>query len=242
MRAEGCPTDLELERALAGEAVPAASHLTGCTHCAPRVKWMREQGERFDAQVFPKLRDGVAEAASRPRFALSWPWRVGAVLVPVAAATLLFVFFPRAPPKDYVGLKGGPAPPSLEVYLGEGQVGRRIGNGERVRGGDGLRFVVSSPRRSVFLFTVDSTGRISRLYPGEGQGPAQLDGLLPNGAILDEVAGPERVFAVFPDRPLTFSQVEAAVAQAFGSGRSLRELDRLPLDVPQDSLLLEKVP
>jgi hypothetical protein len=239
-RAEGCPSDLELERALMGEAVPAAAHLTGCPHCAPRVEWMKQVGQCFATSVFPRLREGVAEAATRPRF--EWPWRLTAVLVPLAAAAVLFVVYPRTPGRDYVGDKGGPGSSTLEVYLGEGSQGRRIGNGERVHPGDGLRFVVSSAQPRGFLFTVDSTGRVSRLYPNEGLRPAPLDGLLPNGAILDDVPGPERVFAVFPTRAMEFPEVEAAVAAAFRGPQSLRDTDRLPLNVPQASVLLEKEP
>ena len=57
---------------------------------------------------------------------------------------------------------------------------------------------------------VDSTGQLSRLY-----GPVQAEGLLPGGAILDEVLGPERVFAIFPARPMTYAEIETAVAHAF---------------------------
>lgn len=234
-RAPGCPSDLDLEELLAGKANP---HADGCPLCAERLKAMRETGAHFEQVVFPRAKARVLDAAtaSRPRF--EWRW---ALLVPLAAALLVFAFFPRGPSPDYIGDKGGPQRPALEVYLGEGQQGRRLSSGASVHGGDGLRFVVSSRQRSVFLFTVDSTGRISRLYPTSGEAPAQLDGLLPNGAILDDVAGPERVFAVFPERAMTFSEIEAAVAAAFSGPESLRKLERLPLDSAQDSVLLEKV-
>ena len=237
-RAPGCPSDLELEEFLAGRANP---HVDGCALCAERLVAMRELGADFERVIFPRVRARVVEQAARPRFEWKWAWAGAA---PLAAAVLLFVFVfvPRTPPADYVGEKGGAYRPSLEVYVAEGQQGRRLSSGEQVHGGDGLRFVVSSRVRSVFLFTVDSTGKISRLYPTQGEAPAQLDGLLPNGAVLDDVAGPERVFAVFPDRPMQFSEVEAAVSSALRGAASLRDFERLSLDVPQDSVLLEKVP
>ncbi len=234
-RAPGCPSDLELEEFLAGRANP---HVDGCALCAERLRPMRELGAHFEQVVFPRARARVLDAATKPRF----PKLVFGLLAPLAAALLFFVFMPRGPRPDYIGDKGGPGRPTLEVYVGEGQQGRRLSNGSAVHGGDGLRFVVTSPQRSVFLFTVDSIGHVSRLYPTSGEAPAQLDGLLPNGAILDDVVGPERVFAVFPTGPMRFSEVEAAVASAFSGPESLRRVERLPLDASQDSVLLEKVP
>jgi hypothetical protein len=236
-RSAGCPSDLDLERALRGERIPATSHIETCPLCTPRLAAMRELGEHFTARVFPRLRERIT-----PKPAFSWAWLAPA-LVPVAAAALLFAFWPRPPPADYVGLKGGgPAPALLEVYVGEGREGRRLATGEQVHPGDGLRFVVTSPSATAFVFTVDATGRVSRLYPSDGPGPAQVDGLLPGGAILDDVTGPERVFAVYPRGAMTFSEVEAAVAAAYTGADQVRQLDRLPLDAPQQSVLLEKVP
>ena len=235
MRAAGCPTDLELERLLLGEALPCAEHARGCALCEARLVEMRALAERFNAMVFPRLRERIAPPARRP---LGWLWPA---LMPVAAVLAAVVLWPRGPAPDYVGLKGGRA--LLEVYVGEGKEGRRLATGAQVRPGDGLRFVVTSPTRSAFVFTVDATGRISRLYPAAGPGPAQVDGLLPGGAILDDVTGPERVFAVFPADELGFEQVEAAVRSAYAGGAdAVRQVDRLPLDALQQSVLLEKVP
>jgi hypothetical protein len=239
MRAEGCPNDLELEQVLLGESLRAAEHAQGCQKCAPRLAEMRALGDRFSASVYPKLREAVAEAAARPRFGpLRW---LVPVLVPVSVALVAFVAWPRHPPGDYVGLKGG-AGALLEVYVGEGNQGRQLASGARVHVGDGLRFVVVSPSQRAFVFTVDAMGGISRLYPTAGEAPAPVSGLLPGGAILDEVTGPERVFAVFPSSVVTFSQVEAAVTATYGTVEAVRGVERLPLEVPQQSVLLEKVP
>lgn len=240
MRPEGHPTDLELERALMGERVPAAAHLSGCEQCAPRVAWMKELGLEFDAHVYPRLKARVVDQAVTPP--RRW-WPYVAALVPAAAAALLFVLVPRGPGRDYVGVKGGNTG-TLEVYLGDGSTGRRLQPGDVVHPHDGLRFFVIAPAHDAFVFTVDATGRVSALYPEQGGAPVHADGLLPGGAVLDDVTGPERVFAVFPTRPMMFDDVQAAAAQAFAhpSAQTVREVERLPLDAPQQSLLLEKVP
>lgn len=243
MRPAGCPHDLELEQVLAGERIAAAEHAASCAHCAERLTAMRAAGEHFRTAVFPRLRDPVAAAASRPSWRLPW------LLVPVAAAAAVLAVWlvPRVgPPPDHVGIKGSadPAGPTFEVYVGEGSTGRRLAPGSAVRPGDGLRFVASSPQRTVFVFTVDARGAVSRLYPADGEAPAVATGLLPGGAVLDEVTGPERVFAVFPDRSLRFSDVEAAVKRGLGEPgpEAVRRLERVPLDVPQRTVLLEKEP
>ena len=81
--------------------------------------------------------------------------------------------------------------------------------------------------------------------PDANQGP--MLGLFitgPGGAVLDDVTGPERVFAVFPDRAARFSEIAAAVTQALGepSAAAVRRLEHLPVELPQQSVLLEKEP
>ena len=249
-RVAGCPADQVLEQLLAGEALAAErrGHVDTCAHCAARLEWMREVDRHFTSAVFPRTREAMVERVTAPRWRLPrlWVWLVPAAVV--AAALVLLVVSWRTPPPDYIGLKGGSGGEgTFEVYLGENGHGRRLAEGESVRPGDGLRFVVQAPSRAAFVLSVDSAGNVSRLYPSTGDAAGPAEGLLPGGAILDEVAGPERLFAVYPrseDPPLRFEDVEAAARRAFG-GRGpegVREVERLPLDVPQDTLLLEKVP
>ncbi len=244
-RLQGCPADLDLERLLAGEAAVRERwepHTSRCASCTGRLGWMREAGGRFTAQVFPATSEKVAERVARPR--RLWAW-LGAPAAVAAAAAAALLLVPTRPPEGYLGSKGhAAATPGLEVYVGEHGKGRRVFGGDIVHPGDGLRFVVQTPGQSVFLFTVDATGKVSRIYPSAGAGLVPPDGLLPGGAILDEVTGPERVFVVVAKGPITFEAIEAA-AQAAVQGRgadAVRRLDKLPLDVPQDSVLLEKVP
>ena len=244
-RVPGCPPDQLLEQVLAGEtlAVEQRTHVDGCVHCAARLEWMRSVDQHFTVSVFPRTREAMVERLTRPRFRLL-PWLVPAAAVAVAGLLVLFTW--RAPPPDYIGMKGSSGEGTFEVYLGENGRGRRLAQGEAVHPGDGLRFFVATTHTDVraFVLSIDSQGNVSRLYPPSGDAPGPAEGLLPGGAILDEVAGPERLFAVYPDRPLRFEDVEAAAKQAIaGRGaEGVRMVERLPLDVPQDSLLLEKVP
>ncbi|MBI3185149.1 MAG: hypothetical protein HYZ28_23685 [Myxococcales bacterium] len=242
-RLPGCPSDLELEELLAQESAArnCEGHTSSCQSCTERLAWMKTAGEHFTAFVFPRTRQAVSSAvAPKRRRWLAWVPALAAVGA-AAASMLLFV----GPPKDYLGQKGAAEPAgALEVYLGEGGKGRRLSEGDVVHPGDGLRFVIQAPGRTVFLFTVDGKGQISRIYPAEGKGPGPAGGLLPGGAILDEVTGPERIFAVYPEGPMSFEEVEAAARSAVaGKGPEVvRQLERLPLEARQESVLLEKVP
>jgi hypothetical protein len=234
---ERCPSDLQLELVLFGDASAQAQHkvhLASCARCAHRLSWMREEGAHFLAQTLPATREAVHAALVPGR---SWRllWSIPA-LTAVAAALLLW---PRAPPSA-IQSKGASAP-VFEVYHWDGSRARRLSPGATVHPGELLRFVATAPGRQVFVLTLDSGGQVSRLYPQQGSAPVPAEGELPGSAILDEVVGPERIFAVFAEAPLTLEQVESAARQALQE-HGVRELERLPLSAEQETLLIEKVP
>jgi hypothetical protein len=253
-RQPGCPLDLDLERALGGDAAfqPALTHAEGCAACAARLAWMREAGELFTRRVFPATRDRVVEAVLRPplwaRLRRGW-----AVAIPAAAAALLLVavVVPLAYPPispSYVGEKGhsGEVPLRVHVYVDGGGGGggkpRQLSTGDRVYPGDGIRFVVEAPGREVFLLSVDARGNVSRLVPG-GQVRVPETGIVPGGSVLDEVLGPERIYAVESAPGVDLPAVESAIREAIGAGGEdgVREAGALPVRAPQGTLLLEKV-
>lgn len=249
--------------------IEALAHLEDCAHCAQRLEWMRSVDRHFIGSVFPRTREALVERALQPRslfgalrqalHALQPPQAsqgrrllLPSMALAVAAALVLVVTWRSSPEPDYLGVKGRSEASDqglFEVYLGVDGIGRRLVEGDVVHPGDGLRFVAQSAGRTgarlAFVFSIDSQGTLSRLYPLEGDAPGPALGLLPGGAILDDVPGPERIFAVFPDRPMRFQELEAAARQALAGlgSQGVRTVERLPLDAldaQQHSLLLEK--
>ncbi|HEY8205862.1 MAG TPA: hypothetical protein VIG99_00175 [Myxococcaceae bacterium] len=243
-RSPGCPQDLDLERALAGEAAfaPALAHAAGCDGCTARLAWMREASDLFARRVLPATRDAVLQKLHRP------PWwrRALPIAVPVAvAATLVVVLLPSIqPPPGYIGTKGTgtPAPLPLQVFVDRAGKAAEVHTGDRVHPGDGLRFVVDAPDREVVLISVDGQGHVSRLVPG-GTARVPQTGIVPGGSVLDGVLGPERIFAVELQPGMDVARVEAAVRAVVSSGgdQAVRDARALPLAAPQGTVLLEKV-
>ena len=247
-RQPGCSLDVDLERALSGEAAFAhlLTHAEGCASCGARLAWMREAGELFARRVLPATRDRVAEALA-PRRSWDFIRRLGWIAAPLVTAMLLVALVPAVYPKIlpwYVGEKGGgePSQMRLKVYVDAGGKARELFPGDVVHPGDGLRFVVEAPGEDVYLLSVDARGEVSRLVPG-GATRVPVSGVVPGGAVLDEVLGPERIFAVRVEPGLELRDVEAAIREVVVSGgaRGVREVNALPLRAPQGTLLLEKV-
>jgi hypothetical protein len=246
-RQPDCPQDLDLERALAGESAfaPALAHAGGCASCAERLTWMRAAGEQFTRRVFPATREAVLQAIHRPpfwtRLLRAWP-----VAIPAVAAALLAVLvIPRlSPPDGYVGTKGNraPAPLALQVFVDRSGKAHQLLPGEHVHPGDGLRFVVDAPEREVVLLSLDARGNISRLIPS-GTARIPATGIVPGGSVLDDVLGPERIFAVELQPGMGVAEVESAIRHAVTTAgeRGVREAGALSLPTPQGTLLLEKV-
>lgn len=254
LRRPGCPTDLELEAVIATEEAALAvhgAHVKGCEHCAARLGWMRDAAQAFNMVVFPSTREKVVRRIMGRGGAWAgwWKWLVPLpIATAAAAAAVVLLVRPPEPKPDYVGVKGLGAP-ALEVYVGEagpdGKV-RRLADGDVVHPGDGLRFVAQAPGKKVFIVTVDARGQVSKLYPASGTEPVPANGILPGGAVLDAVVGPERVYAVYVPAEVTaidLREVEAAarlVAEK-GGADAVRKMEMLPVEAEQQSVLLEKV-
>jgi len=239
-----CPSDLRLEGHLLD---PAASgigpHIAGCGFCRERLRRMEEEGEDFRRFVHPVTVDAVVAAARRPR-----PRLLGAAASAAAVAAVLVFFALRAPPPpDYVGGKGDGL--GLTVFVGGAEGAWAATDGSAVSASAALRFQVRpAVRCHLWIVSVDASSQVSRLYPPQGDGGAEVSqaGPLPGGALLDGLGGPERIYAVCTARPLPLATLEALCRAAAGGGdRAVRRagaLAGLPAGALQASLLLEKRP
>jgi hypothetical protein len=237
-----CPSDLGLERHLQDPARSAlAAHLAACPACRERVARMEAEAEEFRRFVYPATVGAVEDAAEK---AAGWrPWRLALWLAPVAAAAAVALMW--GPGSDYVGAKGFP----FTAWLADPAGARAVTDGGEVPAAGALRFRVQPPAPCrLWIVSVDSGGQVSRLYPAEGEGGAEVrqGGALPGGAVLDGRPGPERLFAVCATGPIPFARVEQAARAAAGGGagavRSGKMLPGLPRGAVQATLLLEKRP
>ncbi len=135
------------------------------------------------------------------------------------------------------------------------QAGRPVPveNGTRLAPDTQVRFVYDNPDYDyLMLVSVTGNGNVAAFYPME-EGPSIpiLRGRrIPlQGAVqLDDHLGLERFFALFSAAPMSWEQVEAAVAESRpgmtggDDAAWLRDLHRLPLGCAQATLLIEKEP
>jgi hypothetical protein len=242
-----CPSDLRLERYLAGSGSPdVVAHVASCAGCQSTIAEMHHAGDVFRREVYPATRERVVEPGSPWR---AWVrWLLCAVPVPAAAVAALafLVTAPSRPPASYVGAKG--ALLGMTVYTATLDGARSLADGSSVPASASLRFQVSvaQPCR-LWVVSVDERAAVSRLYPPSGEGGAEVHaaGALPGGAVLDGQSGPERIYGVCAREPLAFAEVERAVrASATGGAeavRGARSLSGIPHGALQATLLLEKV-
>jgi len=207
---------------------------------------MAQEGERFRRDVFPRAVVAVRDAAeSVGRRWWRRPWVLPALGLAIASMVLLLVAHPSSPGDDYVGIKGGLG---LTVYVDLPGGSQPAGDGARVPASAALRFAlrIRGPCHP-WIASVDASGAVSQLFPPPGSASPELErsGPLPGGALLDGKPGPERVYALCAPGPLPWEMVRTAVARAGESGesgvRNAGALEGLPKDVPQSTLLLEKV-
>jgi hypothetical protein len=239
-----CPSELDLEAHLLDpDRSPLAPHLAACERCRARLAAMRELGDEFRREVFPRTVDAVVER-SRPRRVIP-RWLLAAAPLGAAAAAAI-VLVVAGPPADYLGAKGGLG---LAVFVDDAGAARPVRDGDAVPARAAIRFQVRPAAPcGLWLLSVDGAGQVSRLYPpsGERAAPVEAAVSLPGGAVLDGRAGPERIFAVCAPSAVAWPEVERA-ARAVGSGgeaavRGASSLAGVPRDAAQATVLLEKRP
>ena len=237
-----CPSDLALERHLRDpDRSPLGAHLEACPACRQRVARMEAEGEEFRRLVYPATVGAIEDAAERA--AARRPWRLSLWLAPVAAAAAVGILW--GPPSDYVGQKGFP----FTAWVAGPAGARAVPDGGEVPAAGALRFRVQPPVPCrLWVVSVDAGGQVSRLFPAQGDGGAEMrdGGALPGGAVLDGRPGPERLFAVCAPGALPFTRLERSVRETAAGGavavRSGKVLRGLPRGAVQATLLLEKRP
>jgi hypothetical protein len=143
--------------------------------------------------------------------------------VPVVAGLVLvagtFAHRARGPAavdqEPAVSAKGGPA---LHLYVRRGD--RVFAAQPRVvlAPGDSVRFVVEpGGHRYLLVVSIDGAGKVSVYHPFEGAASAPLASAprveLPESIVLDRAPGPERIFALFSDAPLSAAAVGQQLQQ-----------------------------
>jgi hypothetical protein len=175
-------------------------------------------------------------------------WAIGALGLATACAALVLTVRPVARradgTRDDLRVKGEP---SMDVFRRHGGAVSVLSDGAHVEPGDALRFRLQpAGHRWVLVASIDSAGRSTVYVPFGGATSAQVaaDRLFDSdGSItLDDTRGPERVFALFSDRPITSGEATRALADIGRQGPAgIRSTRRLKIAAEsQRSLLLEK--
>jgi len=228
-----------------GERRELEAHLAACARCRLEASTSAASRTEFERGAYG---DALRSVRKRLQPARSW-WRrlvpTSAALVVAAATVLVVLKMPHATVEPAYGIKGGP---SLHLY------GRRDGKvfpvqpGAKLRAGDQLRFAVANqPAGYLMIASVDGAGRGSIYFPFDGQRSARVESPnaeLPGSVILDEVAGPERLFALWSDEPLAATKVLSSLRELGAQGdHAVRAATALPVAArDQKTLLIEKGP
>jgi hypothetical protein len=236
MSAQPCPSDLVLDRYVAGELDEGArheleAHASACQACRDLLEERRAQA-RVYAEA-PALPSRAVEALarveserparwwSRPRL---WvPGLAAAVAAGLVAVVVLRHGLVQPGEGDGVRLKGSFA---LSAFVKRGEAVEPARSGEVFHPGDAVRFAYTSDRNGYLAIAgVDAKQVVSIYYPVEPReavaAPAG-QGVLPGSTILDETLGPETVIGLHCPRafPITaLSQRARPIADALRAGK-----------------------
>lgn len=152
------------------------------------------------------------------------PWLAGPLAI--AAAALLYLAWPSPPPgSPTVAVKGaaGSAPHILLRRHGAVTI---VDDGAVLHPGDALAFSVPPGRaRHALVVSIDGAQRISVYSPFAGEtsapipvGPSVAPVSLEPAVILDEALGPERLWLLLSDRPLSVASLRPALERLAAAG------------------------
>jgi hypothetical protein len=243
---------LRLGRLPADGAHAAEAHLGACPACQQLEHDLVAEQRRFEENVLPRTRPVLRARADDLVRPAAWRRWLLVILVPLAPAALVLVLVARPRPAEQ------PLAGNTAVYQGtKGEasffvVGRREGRVFPVAGagplgaGDSIRFVVTSHRRYLMIASVDGHHHCKVYVPYDGSESAAvpLDRKLelPEGGSieLDATPGPERIFALYSQRPLAARVVLGGLERRGARGQdAVRTTQRL--EVEADVQLTELV-
>jgi hypothetical protein len=217
-RPAGCPSDLALDRARAGEVDEAERarvqrHVDGCPRCAAHWQATDQAAHALPPRRIgsesPRVSPGATALRRRP-----WPRRAPgrSAALALAAAAAVWLVWARAgkgPASSGEGDLRSKGSARLGLFVKSGDRVRHGVDGEVVAPGDTLRFTVTATaERWVAVLSRDGGGTASLYVPGGSPGTPMIavtaghDVPLPGGLELDEILGREDLVGVFCDRPV----------------------------------------
>ena len=253
-------TTMDLDLVDLGQAPPESvarldAHAAHCPGCAALRAEHAAQVLHFRSVVFPR----TAEKLTSRRWRMPcWRWAVSLVL-PLTASVLLLAHGHRGrthpteplPTPGTIGIKG--SAPGLQVFArrhGLGTAGgevTKVEDGDHLAAGDALRFVLPPTGLPyVLIASVDGAAQTSIYYPYQGEASAEVDRKntvsVPGSIVLDQAPGPERIFVIHSEKPISASMARAALARlAAGGAFAIRATRRLPIEgTVQSTLFFEK--
>jgi len=245
---------VDLGQASPEDVARIEAHGARCPDCAARRAEHARRVLHFRTVVFSRTAEKLA---ARPRLALRWRWSLGLAL-PLAAGLLLLArghqvgLHPSGhlPTSETIGIKGTP---TLQVFARRRALGTaaaevtKVKDGDRLAAGDALRFVLSPTGLPyVLIASVDGAAQTSVYYPFQGEASAEVDSKdpvpVPGSIVLDQAPGPERIFVIHSERPISASTARAALARlGAGGADAIRAAQRLPIEgTVQSTLCFEK--
>jgi hypothetical protein len=246
------------------------AHAGRCARCTTRRAEHQAALAQFHAVVLPRTLP-VLEARQRPLHARLWGVAIALPALAAALLVLAHRFDGRRAgfqpagkeARTQAGTQAGAQAGTIAVKgddlmqvfalhhseaAGGGAPGVvRVGNGQRLAPGDALRFVLyPSGLPYALIASVDGAGQVSVYFPFHGEESAAVDGAvavpIAGSIVLDRAPGPERLFAIFSERPIAARLVRQLLAgTAAGGAGAIRAARQLALPgTRQASLLFEK--
>ena len=230
------------------------AHAGRCARCTTRRSEHQAAVAHFRAAVLART---LPLIASRRRPLRARLWGVAIALPALAVALLVLTrqfdgWRVEGRRAAVIGVKGDDLMQVFALHHSEAPGGGapsvvRVGNGQRLAPGDALRFVLyPSGLPYALIASVDGAGQVSVYFPFHGEESAAVDGALvvpiAGSIVLDRAPGPERLFAIFSERPIAARLVRQLLAgPAAGGASAIRAARQLALPgTRQASLLFEK--